>query len=161
VPGGTDVVYASKVNTDTPKDTKANEPIFKTAVVKTYNYPTGVFKINETNVVFVKKGTAFLKVANEFDISLPRLFEFNDMKPVDIAADDQLIYLQRKRKVGAEEFHTVEDGENLYDIAQAEGIRLESLLEYNLLKQNMQPATGEKLNLKWKVSQMPKLLAIR
>jgi LysM repeat protein len=55
----------------------------------------------------------------------------------------------------------VQDGETLYDIAQIEGIRLESLLEYNLLGQNMQPAVGEKLNLKWKVSQMPKLLATR
>ena len=83
------------------------------------------------------------------------------MKPVDIADNDQLIFLQRKRKIGAGEFHVVEQGETLYDIAQAEGIRLESLLEYNLLKENMQPAVGEKLNLKWKVSQMPKLLATR
>jgi LysM repeat protein len=69
--------------------------------------------------------------------------------------------LQRKRKIGGEEFHTVQEGETVYDIAQSEGIRLESLLEYNLLKQGMQPAIGEKLNLKWKVSQMPKLLATR
>jgi len=72
-----------------------------------------------------------------------------------------LIYLQRKRKLGAEEYHVVEEGETIYDIAQIEGIRLESLLEYNLLKSTMQPAVGEKLNLKWKVSQMPKLLATR
>ena len=134
---------------------------YKKAVVIIYNYPSGVFKINETNVVFVKKGTAFLKVANDNDLSLARLFEFNDMKPVDIAENDQLIYLQRKRKIGAEEFHLVQEGETVYDIAQIEAIRLESLLEYNLLKKNMQPAVGEKLNLKWKVSQMPKLLATR
>ena len=72
-----------------------------------------------------------------------------------------MIYLQRKRKIGAEEFHLVQEGETVYDIAQIEAIRLESLLEYNLLKKNMQPAVGEKLNLKWKVSQMPKLLATR
>jgi hypothetical protein len=158
---GGDVVYASDVKTGSSDETKKNEPVVQKAVIRIVNYPSGVFKINETSVVFVKKGTAFLKVANDNDISLSRLFEFNDMKPVDIAENDQLIYLQRKRKIGTEEFHVVQEGETLYDIAQTEGIRLESLLEYNLLKQNMQPAIGEKLNLKWKVSQMPKLLATR
>lgn len=159
--GTDDVAYASNVKTASSDETKIDEPVIQKAVVKTYSYPSGVFKINETNVVFVKKGTAFLKVANDNDLSLPRLFEFNDMKPTDIAETDQLIYLQRKRKVGNEEFHIVQEGETLYDIAQIEGIRMESLLEYNLLRLGMQPATGEKLNLKWKVSQMPKLLATR
>lgn len=159
--GGGDVAFASDVKTDSSNDRMTNEPVVQKAVVKTYNYPSGLFKINETSVVFVRKGTAFLKVANDHTISLSRLFEFNDMKPVDIAESDQLVYVQRKRKVGAEEFHVVHDGETLYDIAQSEGIRLESLLEYNMLRNGMRPAVGEKLNLKWKVSQMPKLLATR
>jgi hypothetical protein len=159
--GNSDVAYASNVKTESSDETKMAEPVVQKAVVKTYNYPSGVFKINETNVVFVKKGTAFLKIAHDNDVSLPRLFEFNDMKPVDIAERDQLIYLQRKRKIGTEDFHVVQEGETLYDIAQVQGIRMESLLEYNLLKQGMQPAVGEKLNLKWRVSQMPRLLATR
>lgn len=154
---GGDAVYV-KTESD---NNGISEPKIQQAVVKTYNYPASVFKINETKVVFVKKGTALLKVANDNDVSLPKLFEFNDMKPVDISDNDQLIFLQRKRKIGAEEFHVVQEGETLHDIAQSEGIRLESLLEYNLLKDDMQPAVGEKLNLKWKVSQMPKLLATR
>ena len=160
-PDGGDVVYVSDVRTESSGEAKNNEPVIQKAVVRTYSYPSGVFRINETNVVFVKKGTSFLKVANDNDISLSRLFEFNDMKAVDIAEDDQLIYLQRKRKIGAEEFHIVQQGETLRTIAQAEGIRLESLLEYNMLKDGMQPAVGEKLNLKWKVSEMPKIAATR
>jgi len=159
-PGNGDAVYASNVKTESADEAKTNDLVQK-AIVKTYSYPTGVFKINETNVVFVKKGTAFLKVANDNDISLARMFEFNDMKPADIAESDQLIYLQRKRKIGTEEFHVVQEGESVYDIAQIEGLRLESLLEYNLLKPGMQPAAGERLNLKWKVSQIPKLVATR
>ena len=156
-----DGVFAGKGKNETSTQNNNTQDVIQKAVAKTYNYPAEVFKINETKVVFVKKGTAFLKVANDNDISLPRLFEFNDMKPADIAETDQLIYLQRKRKLGAEEYHVVEEGETVYDIAQIEGIRLESLLEYNLLKTGMQPEVGEKLNLKWKVSQMPKLLATR
>jgi len=156
-----DAIYVSTEKNEPSNQENVAQPVIQKTVVKTYNYPTEVFKINETKVVFVKKGSAFLKVANDNDISLSRLFEFNDMKPVDIAQTDQLIYLQRKRKLGAEEYQVVQEGETVYDIAQIEGIRLESLLEYNLLKTTMQPAVGETLNLKWKVSQMPKLLATR
>jgi LysM repeat protein len=70
-----------------------------------------------------------------------------------------LIFLQRKRKLGANEFHTVLPGETVYDIAQEEGIRIESLLEFNLLRKNMQPKTGEKLNLKWKADAMPQVVS--
>ena len=161
-----DLVYVSEVEEQEVKNAemptlKREEPVIKQAVVKTISYPSGVFKINEAKVIFVKQGTAFLKIATENDLSLPRLFEFNDMKPLDVAQKDQLIYLQRKRKIGDQEFHVVKEGESLYDIAQAEGIRLESLLEYNFLKEGMQPAAGEKLNLKWKASQGPRLLATR
>lgn len=120
-------------------------------------YPAGVFKINDTKVVFVAKGTSFLALANEHDVQLNRLFEFNDMRPQEVAATDQLIYLQRKRKTGASEFHIVAKGENLFEIAQAEAIRLESLQAYNFLKNNMQPRVGEKLYLHEQAPAMPRL----
>ncbi|HEU0065539.1 MAG TPA: glucosaminidase domain-containing protein [Flavisolibacter sp.] len=120
-------------------------------------YPSGQFKINETNVVFVEKGTAFLKVASDYQVSLSRLFEFNDMNSTDIASDDQLVFLQRKRKTGSNDLHIVQEGETLYDIAQAEGIRMESLLNFNFLKPGMNPMAGEKLYLKVNAPEMPKL----
>jgi LysM repeat protein len=121
------------------------------------NYAEGVFRINDTKVVYVKKGTSFLAVANEYDISLARLFDFNDMQQAEIATRNQLIYLQRKRKKGSSAFHIVAKGESLHDIAQAEGIRLENLLEYNLLKEGMQPAAGEKLYLQEQATAMPRI----
>jgi LysM repeat protein len=120
-------------------------------------YPSGVFRINETKVVFVTKGTSYLAIAQQYDVQLNRLFEFNDMRPQEVATNDQLMYLQRKRKTGASEFHTVASGETLYDIAQTEGIRIESLLTYNFLNGNMQPQVGEKLYLHQKAPAMPRL----
>ena len=79
------------------------------------------------------------------------------MKAADIAEADGLIFLQRKRRSGASEFHLVAEGETVHDIAQIEGVRLESLLENNLLKDGMQPATGEKLYLRATAPAMPKL----
>ena len=119
-------------------------------------YPSGVFKINETSVVFVPKGTPFLVVAQEHRISLSRLFDFNDLERSEEAPADMLVFLQRKRKIGAAEFYTVADGETMHSIAQATGVRLESLLEYNLFNKNMQPAAGEKLYLQRKAPIAPR-----
>jgi hypothetical protein len=122
------------------------------------SYPVGEFTINDTKVVFVKKGTPYLFVAQQNHIPLARIFEFNEMKQTEAAANDQLIYLQRKRKTGNSDFHIVRAGESLYDIAQQEAIRLETLLEYNWLKEDQQPAPGEKLSLRGKSAGMPKLV---
>ncbi len=111
------------------------------------NYPNGIFKINKTNVVFVAKGSSYLAIAEQYRLSLSRLFEFNDMMAEEETKTDRLIYLQRKRKEGAKEFHLVQPGETLYDIAQAEGIRLESLLAYNYLKGSVDPSPGRNLYL--------------
>ena len=136
-------------NSDNQGENKVSTPV--------KNYPLGQFKINDTKVVFVKKGTSFLTIADTYDISLSRLFEFNDMQQQDIAETDQLIYLQRKRKTGNNEFHIVQPGETVYDIAQSEAIRLENLLSYNMLTVGQQPAIGEKLFLQSKSTVTPRL----
>lgn len=122
------------------------------------SYPSGVFHINDTKVTFITKGTSYLKVAEENRVSLSRLFDYNEMRPADVAAEDHLLYLQRKKKTGANEFHVVSEGETLDRIAQVEGMRLESLLEFNMLRPGMQPRTGERLYLKTKAPISPKVV---
>ncbi len=139
-----------------PKEAIVSGP--NVTVNKTVTYPQGVFKINETSVVFVQKGTSFLSIAEDHDISLHRLFDFNDLSTQEATSADQLIYLQRKRKNGATESHTVAAGETIYDIAQSEGIRLESLLKYNFLSATSQPEVGQTLYLKNEAPGMPKII---
>jgi len=121
------------------------------------SYPSGEFKINETRVIYVKKGTSYLTIAQQYEIPLARLFEFNELKQQEVTPEDQLVFIQRKRKTGDHEFHVVQPGENINSIAQIEAIRLESLLEYNNLVSGMQPAVGETLYLHSRSSSMPKL----
>jgi LysM repeat protein len=125
------------------------------------NYPAGEFKINETRVIYVAKGTPFLSIAQQYNLPLKWLFDFNDLKEMEAAPADQLIYLQRKRRTGANEFHVMTAGETLYDVAQAEGIRMEALLQLNLLTGNPQPAPGERLNLQAQATVAPQLLQTR
>ncbi|MBL7708571.1 MAG: glucosaminidase domain-containing protein [Chitinophagaceae bacterium] len=121
-------------------------------------YPEGEFKINETKVIFVKQGTSYLSIAQQFNVPLAKLFEFNELKPLEATDTDQLLYLQRKRKTGKTDYHIVQPGETLRDIAQEEALRLESLLEYNWLSAGQQPAIGERLSLRVKAGAMPKLV---
>ena len=149
----TDPVFVSG-KMEEPVKTEIKQP--EKTVEKVF-YPESEFKINDTRVVYAKKGTSFLAIAQQYEIPLARLYEFNDIPQTDIVNKDQLIYLQRKRKTGNNEYHIIQAGETLYDVAQKEAIRLETLLEYNLLKPEMKPAIGEQLNLRWKATNPPKL----
>lgn len=122
------------------------------------DYPSGEFKINDTKVIYALAGTPVLAIADRYNISLSKIFEFNDLEESETIQNDQLIYLQRKRKTGNNEFHIVAEGETIEDIAREEAIRMESLLEYNHLKSRMQPAVGEQLYLRKKAPAMPRLV---
>jgi LysM repeat protein len=123
------------------------------------SYPEGEFQINRTRVVYVQAGVSLLSVANRYEVSLGRLLEFNEMKEEDVLVKGQLIFLQRKRRTGSIEYHVVREEEGIYDIAQAEGIRLQDLLEMNQLASGEQPAVGERIYLQRSAPAKPRLAA--
>jgi hypothetical protein len=126
---------------------KYEEPAEELPPPPAISFPSGEFTINNTKVIFAKQGTLLLALAEQYELPLHRLLEFNDLQNEDVLVKDQLVYLQKKRKTGVNEVHVVAKGETLYDICQLEAIRLESLLEYNNLSRTAQPVAGEKLYL--------------
>jgi LysM repeat protein len=140
-----------KPATDEPADISAfikqQDPLIEIAPPPAINYPSGEFTINNTKVIYAKQGTALLAIAQQYDIPLSKLLEYNDMDDEEVLVKNQLIYLQRKRRTGSTDVHIVANGETLHDISQAEAIRLENLLEYNKLQKSVQPAVGEKVYL--------------
>jgi LysM repeat protein len=110
-------------------------------------------------VIYAQAGASLLAIANQYDISLPKLMEFNDLKEQDVLVRGQLIFLQRKRRTGSIEFHVVREGETPYDICQAEGIRLDDLLQLNQLSPDSRPVAGERIYLQRSAPTRPKLIA--
>ena len=111
-------------------------------------YPAGEFSINGTRVIYAKENTDWLSIAEKYRISKSRLWDFNDLEvDDDVLVSGQLVFLQRKRKVGEKEFHVVKKGENIYTICQSEGIRYDNLLKLNHLTGEFNPAVGERLYL--------------
>ena len=124
---------------------------------ETPNYPDGIFEINRAKVVYAKAGTSLLSLAEKNNISMHRLLDFNDLDQEDVLIKGQLIFLQRKRRQGANDIHITKQGESMYDIAQTEGIRLENLLKFNGLAAQQKPAAGERIYLQNEAPQKPLL----
>ena len=122
------------------------------------SYPEGEFTINRTKVVYAPAGVSMLSIAGRYDIPLGRLLDFNDMKEEDVLVKGQLIFLQRKRRTGSIAYHVVREGEDLYSIAQVEGVRLQDLLEMNQLTPEARPAAGEKVYLQGSAPSRPRLV---
>lgn len=125
------------------------DPNAASNIKKNTVYPTaGIFTINHVKVIYAPEGISLLALANQYNIGLGKLLEFNDLPEMDVLDTDRLIFLERKLKKGATDVHIVAADETLHDIAQKEGVRLESLLEYNNLRKEARPAAGEKLYLR-------------
>ncbi|MBS1661397.1 MAG: glucosaminidase domain-containing protein [Bacteroidetes bacterium] len=133
-----EVTGTAPISTDAGKTTAPQPEV---------SYPEGEFQINRTKVIYAQAGVSLLSIATQYDVSLPRLLEFNDMKEEDVLVKGQLIFLQRKRKQGSIPLHVVREGESLYDISQSEGVRLQDLLEINSLSVSSKPAVGGKIYL--------------
>lgn len=138
-------------------DTTAGSSVAGDQVAPEVAYPEGEFTINRTRVVYARAGVSLLSIANQYDVPLGRLLEFNDMQQEDVLVKGQLLFLQRKRRTGAIPYHVVQSGESLYDIAQAEGIRFEDMLEMNQLVPGVQPAAGERIYLQGSAPSRPRL----
>jgi LysM repeat protein len=120
-----------------------------------------IFKINGLKVIEAEKGASLLGIAKDKRIQLSSLITFNDLpSSTTTLKQDQLIFLQAKKKTGKKEFHKVRKGESLYEISQLEGIKMSSLLQLNKLKKGMEPKVGQQLSLKSTISKRP-LLAKR
>ncbi len=104
--------------------------------------------INGSGALFVPKGTSLLAIATDNNINLSRLLQINDLKKDGLLEKDQFVFLEKKQKQGNRNFCMAEPGESLYDVAQKNGIVLQSLCEYNDLSPNDNIVAGTKIFLR-------------
>ena len=104
--------------------------------------------INGSKCIIAQKGTSLLAIATRYKINLKKLLDMNELEEDGILEEDQLVFLQKKSKNGDKDFVMLQQQESLYDVAQENGIQLESLLEYNQINEDEEVAVGTKLYLK-------------
>lgn len=106
-----------------------------------------VFTNNNVKVIKASEGQTLRSIAQQQNISLTRLMEFNDMKPKDDVKPGQLVYLEAKKTKAERRTHLVLAQDNMWSISQAYGIRLSKLYERNLLRPGEEPAVGAMIYL--------------
>ncbi len=82
----------AKTSTLNASTTVANKPTAQE------RYPAGIFRQNGRKAIFVQAGTPFLAIAQQYDVPLAKIFEYNDLAPIIEASGDQLIYLEKKAR---------------------------------------------------------------
>lgn len=149
----TAVVVTSDRSMATPVQ-HAAAPIV-TNTVPSIQYPEGEFRINNTKVIFAPAGTSLLAMADQYRVRYKHLLDFNELPDdEDILQEAQLIYLQRKRKQAAKDVVVAANGEMVYSIAQREGVRLESVLDYNNMTEDQALMAGRKIYLQKKAAEV-------
>ncbi len=115
---------------------------------KPSEFQKGIFKINGLKVVFCKADQSVLSIAKKHHVHLSQLLSWNELpKSTTLLKEDQLIFLQKKKKHAEKDFHIVQRGESLYDISQKEGVRLESLCSLNDIDRNKRLKNKERIIL--------------
>jgi LysM repeat protein len=99
--------------------------------------------INGSKALFVPKGTSLLAIASQNNINLSRLLEINDLEKDGLLEKDQFVFLEKKQSRGDRDYYIVQQNETIYDIAQKNGILLQSLYDYNKISatETMYPGT--------------------
>lgn len=133
-------------NTDTIINT-GNESLSMYPAEEPLGIEGAVLTINGLKAITAKKGDALLQYAIKHKIRYAQLLEINDL-PDEPLAFDSYIYLEKKNSTGQKDKHTVQLGETLLMISQAEGIQLKKLAALNLLNTFEQPVVGAVLELK-------------
>ncbi len=105
-------------------------------------------QFNGLKAVFAPTGTSLLAIATQFDISLSKLLEYNDLENDGLLQEESWIFLEKKRKEGKRDSYTTTAEMSVYEISQANGIQLSYLLEYNGLQKNDRVKAGKLIRLK-------------
>lgn len=92
-----------------------------------------MYSQNGVPFIYAVEGETYASIAASYGLFLQELLGFNDLAGKPVLKAGEMVYLQKKKKYAAEglEFHVVECGETLREIAQKYGIRIKTLRKLN------------------------------
>ena len=100
-------------------------PVIKQGKTKT--------KINGIPGIIAKENDDIEQIAQKAGISEKKFRRLNDLSKVDKVITDQVYYFKAKRNKAKIQYHTVQQGETIWSIAQLYGIKLKKLMQMNRL----------------------------
>lgn len=108
--------------------------------------------VNDVAFVHARKNESIESIAEQLEASPDDLVVFNDSRyrATEKLENGTIIFLGEKQVQwdGVEKYHTVEDSETMFYIAQQYGIKLSSLMSRNGLKKGQEPEKGERIYIR-------------
>lgn len=99
---------------------------------------------------YAKDGDRYEHVAKRFGIWVWEVMRYNEVEEDRRLKEGEIVYLQPKRRKSWQRYHTVKEGETMYQISQDFGIKLKHLYRRNCMSLGDEPEIGTKLFLKKK-----------
>ena len=105
---------------------------------------------NWINYIEVSKGDTYYSISKRFNISLSRLYKYNECNSDTLLQVGNRVFLQPKRSRGTQKTYIFKSGDTVYRISQKFGIKLKNLHKRNNWREGYCPKEGEKIYLKGK-----------
>ncbi|MFN4083840.1 MAG: LysM peptidoglycan-binding domain-containing protein [Bacteroidia bacterium] len=115
------------------------------------------FTINGVKAIRALPNESFTKIAIDYDLKINELYRYNDLNKDAVCKEGDTVFIEPKKNRGDKETHVVAPNETMYMISQRNAVKLEKLLERNLMKAGEEPEAGELIYLKHKRQTAPKL----
>ncbi len=140
-----------------PDTIKIQVPTAAPVATADNKYDSGkIITVNGLKAFYAFKGDLLLQYAVKYNIKYSHLLEINDLSDAPLPFN-MLVYLERKLNSGTHVKHTVKENENIFLIAQEEGMVLKKLMTLNMLEPGDEPASGATLELQNGASHKPAL----
>ncbi|PVY41965.1 LysM peptidoglycan-binding domain-containing protein [Pontibacter virosus] len=146
-------------HTTEPGIVASTEPVRTAPIRQTGTIPAAgsIIKRNNLNAIVAGKGDTKDKLAIKAGITTRKLLRFNDMRDFDKFEEGEAYYIEAKRLNADKEYHVVQHGETMQEIAQQYGIRMDYLQFKNRMKRAEVPVPGRVL---WLQKRRPAKVAI-
>ncbi|WP_310394060.1 LysM peptidoglycan-binding domain-containing protein [Hymenobacter sp.] len=102
-------------------------------------------RLNDLRALIALPGETTADLAQRGGQRLGEFLHHNELTAFDVATPGRPYYLESKRDAGAVEYHVVQPGETVFDVAQKYGLRKKAILTKNRLAPTDALATGRVL----------------
>lgn len=134
----------------TSSDIKIEKPPSKPL----FSIKTRIIRINQVKAIIANAGETPLSLSNITNESIDNILKYNDYLRFASQSLNQndVVYLCKKKKSfwGKNKTHIVSKGENMFQISQLYGVRIDKLYERNHLNPDKEPAIGQIVYLRGK-----------
>lgn len=109
-----------------------------------------VYTQNNVPFVYAEAGDSYSSIAASYNLFAREVLRFNDLKKDSELLPGTIVYLKPKRRYAAKgvDKYVFEEGDDLRDIAQRFGLRLESIVRLNGFEEGTLPREGDIIRLR-------------